>query len=121
MKMREKLYAVAIFAYKPDPEHQVTKNRANNITTSFQTHSDQREATFNVTCDIRAGIERATSEEIAQEAALRQAQRIWPEADGWTLHDAHVLEIEADVILSAAAAIETEMRDSLDEIEEREM
>jgi hypothetical protein len=120
MKMREKLYAVAIFAYKPDPEHQVTSNQANRIQTRFPTRNNETEANYDVVFGIRAGVERAASEEIAREAALRQAQRIWPESEGWTLHNANALEIESNVILTAAAAIESE-RPSLNEAEEREM
>ncbi len=57
---------------------------------------------------------------LAEEGALIQAKRLYPEDDGWVLHAAYALEIDAEAILIAAGRIEADMQPANDETE-REM
>lgn len=103
----EKLYAVAIFCLKPDPEHEVEQAPNGGIKTRYVSRGGE-EVNYYTNFAGEAGVERALSEEMACEAAVRQAKEIYPESEGWTLHRAHAVEIEPGLILEAASVIAAE-------------
>jgi hypothetical protein len=116
--VREKLYAIAISAMRPDPEHTVTRLDDNEVLTEYQ--SNVGTTSYRTEFSCAAAVERAVSEEIAKEAAMIQGKQIFPKADRWTMHAVDVVEIDSSVILEAVASIETALRPSFDE-PEREM
>jgi hypothetical protein len=108
-EMRERLFAVAIFALKPGPALNVTLKEEYSI--GLQSPRFPGEDSHDeLRVEVVPGVEMAQSEEQAIEFALAQAHRLWPESEGYIHHRAHVVPVEYDLILEAAAKVEAEMR-----------
>lgn len=111
--MKEKLYAVAIFALKPDPEHTVMQNPDGSFKTSFQSMPGDVE--YNMTPGVGVSYNFAASLEEAKEAGLVEAERMYPESEGYLLHYANAVEISAEAIMGAAASLHDDFQPAPDE------
>jgi hypothetical protein len=101
-----KLYAIAIFAFKPDPEHTVSKRSDGSFTTSYQTRQGDEVSSFESTPGIGVSYDMAESEEAAKEAGVIKGKEMFPESEGYILHVANAVEINQEAIFDAVAAIE---------------
>lgn len=113
-----KLYTVAIFAMKPDPEHRVERVSENGISTHYAARQSETDIHYDTTFSCVSGIERATSIEEAREAAMVKAREIYPDSESWTLHSVHVSEIDPLLILEMAASIGAEFSYTADSEEQ---
>jgi hypothetical protein len=117
---KEKLYAVAIFALKPDPEQTVIQKPDGRIITSNSTRAGSAGGTYETTPGVGVTALLAASLELAVEAGLREAHAMFPESEGWQLHFANAVEIDHSAILDAANSITKDYQPKPDE-PEREM
>ncbi len=114
--MKNKLFSVAIFAMKIDPEATKTGE------SSFRLHArDGEDANLSFPVSIAPGFDLAISQEEAEEGGLRQAKEMWPESEGWMNHAAYAVEIEHYAILESAAAIESDLRETLEQNSDKEL
>jgi hypothetical protein len=117
---RLKLYAIAIFAFKPDPEHTVTQRTDGSFTITSQNRQGE-DATFESTPGLGVSYDTAVSEEEVRESAMLEAKRMYPEGDGYMLHFVNVVEVSPAAIMDAAASLHEEMQPATEEKPEREM
>jgi hypothetical protein len=103
-----KLYAITLFAMKPDPEHTVERTTQGSIRTQHPTRDESGE--YNTSYTVQADFGMFESKDAAIEWGVNEACRLWPEAEGWTLHNAGAAEIDSALILEAATAIIAEMQ-----------
>lgn len=111
---KEKLFAIAIFAVKPDPEHTVSV-REDGFAIHWQDNYAFTENYFNMPIAYEPDYELAVSKEAAEEVGLRHAKELYPESEGWTAHQARAEEINGGDILEAAAYLILETKRRIDE------
>lgn len=113
--IKEKLYATTIFAFKPDPEHQVIRHPDGHISTYHKSNSGEN--VYHTCIDFLPGYELAASFDEVIETLLAQSKEKWPESEGWILHRALAVEIDEGTILETATAIALDMQPQADELE----
>lgn len=113
--IKRKLYAVAIIALKPDPDHENITTPGGGICTRFT-----GDGVHNTHVEFLPGVEHAQSLDEAMGNALTVCKEKWPESDGYILHRAYATEIDDLMILEAAISIHAEMQPQANELE-REM
>jgi hypothetical protein len=98
----KKIFALAFFAFKPDPAQQITRSDAVSISTTSPGNVHE----CNMTFDFCADYAYSASKETAEADALKWArEENWPVSEGWALHRVHAFEIPLDEITESIRAL----------------
>ena len=96
----KRLYAVACFAFKPDPAQEVMRSDKNGLSTMAV--CDGTNSRCDMTADFCSGYDFGEKEEVEKVALQWAKDTRWPESEGWKLHRVQLAEIPIAEILRAA-------------------
>lgn len=118
-----KLYAVAVFAMKPDASQThtgcVVKTGAGGAVESvrhtFRGIVSDENNTMDWHFGMQAGVEIEETPEAAEQAALDEAKRLYPELQGWVAHRAYTQEIDRKTVVAGAFGVLLDLMDNTPE------
>ena len=103
----DKLFAVAVSAFKPDPEHEIAELPGGGVSTRAPCSCWRGGAVYNNSYAFGPTYRRAETKEQAEAEVLEGYKQTCPPAEGWTLHRAEAVEIDEGLIMELALEFAT--------------